>query len=170
MEPRQTPIPPPEKNKLQQALDDYGHLENERDHLQRQVIELSELSSKIVAENEALKDRITEQANFFTKHIEGLNVRNARLNALSKGLLTRFKMIRECFEAAELEAIMESVNPEEKKPAPMPTIDAPLVNDHRLPVEPEIAPEDEQTLVALGFGDAERRPAESRLPVNSYPR
>jgi hypothetical protein len=175
----QTPLPPSEPNKLQQALQDYEHMENERNHLNRQLDECTELNARLVGENEALKDRMTEQTAFYTKQIEALTFHNLRLGALSKGLVTRLKVVRECIEVAELEAHMESVKPAahastveqvEKPPADALVLSPKIIyattglkDDDPIPLD------DMELLDGLALHDPERRPAENRLPLNSYP-
>jgi predicted RNase H-like nuclease (RuvC/YqgF family) len=154
MDPQITTTKPPalEPNKLKEAYEDYQHMANEVAHLNSQVEECSDLNTKLVAENDALKNQIREQAAFYARTIEVANQRNARLNALSQGLITRLKAVKECIEAAEVESHMESART------------APVLN--AAPVEDEEISEDE-LLSSLGLDDPERRPADRRLPTNT---
>lgn len=96
-------------NKLELALADYHLLEQEVESLKDQVKTYSELSIKLQAENDAQRNQIKEQADFYGKQIATITTHRDRLERLLKGLLTRFKVIKECFAQAEAEAHLEAM-------------------------------------------------------------
>lgn len=113
------PTPRPGPNKLLQAMEDYDHLLSEAAHLREQLANYVEIANKMTAENESLRNQLQVQGDFFTRQIATVTAHRDRLQSLSRALITRFAMIRECFNTAEKEALAEQITITERAIAPL---------------------------------------------------
>lgn len=97
-------------NKLQQAIRDYDLMVDQLANASRQLKEMSDLSSKLLAENDALRSQIKTQAEFLTRQVDIITAHRDRLQTSLKGLMTRYRVIRECFSKCEEEALAEGID------------------------------------------------------------
>lgn len=136
-EPR--PFPPP--NKLQQALCDYDRMEAELALTKDNLESVTALANRAVAEADALRNSLATQQEFFTRQIDLLTTHRDRLAVALRGLMTRFKVIREVFTQAETEALAEGL----------------AINEKHASTDDGATPEQEQALKDLALHDGSRR-------------
>lgn len=105
-----TRIPDMEPNKLQQAFADYNHMIDELAGIKRSLAEHVDMNNKLLAENTAIKEQIKDQASFLTRQLDTITAHRDRLNIALKGITTRYKVIRECFESCERDALREGLD------------------------------------------------------------
>lgn len=106
------------QNKILQAASDYVHMEAEVASLKASLAQHVDMSNKLLAENEALKNQIKMQADFLTRQLDVITIHRDRLQVALRGMMTRFKVVRECLTQCETEALSEGLATE-----PRPTQD-----------------------------------------------
>ena len=143
-------LPVPGVNKLQQALNDYDLMVTELANTKDQLREQTELANRVVAENEAIKNQMRMQVEFLTRNLDMITAHRDRLQTTLKGLMTRFKVIRECFLNAEREALEEGLKLIDETPEKTKADEA----------------ADEQALKDLALHDNERR--QTPMPSHRY--
>lgn len=137
-------LPPMGPNKIQQALQDYSHMEHELVQTRTQLREYVDIANRLHADNEGLRNQLKVQGEFLTRQIDLLQAERNRLLEVNKGIRTHFSAMRGSFDAAdkELQSIGITVNE---------TI-------------AELSDEDEAELKTLELG----RPLNNVLPANRF--
>lgn len=102
-------------NKLQQALEEHDGMVAELTNTKASLAEMSTLANRLQAENDAIKDQAKVQAEFLTRQVDLITAHRDRLQTSLKGLMTRFKVIRECFQKCEEEALAEGLQLDHSK-------------------------------------------------------
>lgn len=105
-------------NKLMQALEDYDHLVDELASVKRSLAEHIELSTKLTAENEAIRNQLKTQDEFMTRQLDAMTDHRDRLQASLKAYMVSYRIIRQTIEAQELEALQSGIA-EKQKPEDM---------------------------------------------------
>lgn len=96
-------------NKIQQALEDYDRMVSELDALKKTHAEYVDIANQLRAENDAIKRSMKVQTEFLTRQIDMITSHRDRLATTLKGLMTRYKVIREVFTQCETEALAEGL-------------------------------------------------------------
>ena len=109
-----TPVPDLGPNKLQQALADYDIMVDDLASTKQQLSQHIDISNKLLAENDAIKQQMKVQVEFLTHQIDTISAHRDRLLLLNMGLLTQFKVIKEVFKRCEQDALAQGVDLNEK--------------------------------------------------------
>lgn len=114
-----TRLPEMGPNKIQQALDDYDHMVADLAATKKSLSEYVDIANKLQAENDALKAQCKLQTDFLKNELAVVTEHRDRLQTALKGIMTRYKVIRECFAKCEEEGLSEGLGVELKQTMPM---------------------------------------------------
>lgn len=92
-------------NKLMQALEDYDHLVEELASVKRSLAEYTDLTTKLAAENDAIKNQLKDQAEFMTRQLDAMTAHRDRLNTALQSYIASYRVIRQTIESKEFEAL-----------------------------------------------------------------
>jgi hypothetical protein len=92
-------------NKLMQALEDYDRLVDELANVKRSLAEYTDLTTKLAAENDAIKSQLKDQAEFMTRQLDAMTAHRDRLNTALQSYIASYRIIRQTIESKELEAL-----------------------------------------------------------------
>lgn len=111
-----TRLPEMGPNKIQQALDDYDHMVADLAATKKSLAEYVDIANKLQAENDALKAQCKMQTDFLKDQVDTVTAHRDRLQVALRGIMTRYKVIRECFAKCEEEALKEGLGVEPVAP------------------------------------------------------
>lgn len=113
------PLPEMGQNKILQAVADYDLMVSDLASTKKSLSEYVDIANKLQAENDALKAQCKLQTDFLKDQVNIITDHRDRLQTTLKGIMTRYKVIRECFAKCEEEGLKEGLGIE---PRPLPTV------------------------------------------------
>lgn len=75
----------------------------------KSLAEYVDIANKLQAENDALKAQCKLQTDFLKEQVLSVTEHRDRLQVALRGIMTRYKVIRECFAKCEEEALSEGL-------------------------------------------------------------